>query len=209
MPRRGGDRPPCGRRVGGRPGRGGPGSAPSACPGTRSRPGPATRSRSHRRWPASFGDDAVDVEVLVVECHVARFPVVSHQVAVPPPEMLRGAPPPPRRWRKASKQTTAQATPTFSDSARPAIGIRQRAGEGARQLGIKPGRLVAQEHGRRGSTSPARRNPRLPVRRWPVCGNQLRVSSLARAPASGRTAQRHVEQGTGRRAHRLGVVGVD
>ena len=31
--------------------------------------------------------------------------------------MLRGAAPPPRRWRNASKQTTAQATPTFNDSA--------------------------------------------------------------------------------------------
>ena len=68
--------------------------------------------------------------------------------AVPPPAMLRGAAPPPRRCRKASKQTTAQATPTLSDSARPAIGMPRVPDEGADELGSEPRGLVAQEEGR-------------------------------------------------------------
>ena len=57
-----------------------------------------------------------------------------------------------RRWRSASKHSTAADTPTLSDSARPAIGI-VTARRGRRPGGVEPAGLVAEHQGGRARAS--------------------------------------------------------
>ena len=117
--------------------------------------------------------------------------------------------PPPRRWRSASKQTTALATPTLSDSARPAIGMATAPVEAGGQRGVEARRLVAEEHAPWAPTSRGRRSRRRPAPRWPACGSRRRPAPVARHGGSGAHREGHVEERAGRGPHRLGVVGVD
>ena len=101
-----------------RPASGGPWSARSACPrNSVSTCASASRRRRAPRWPARRrrrGRSIVEIHVVSASC---RSLAANAADATPAPA------PPPRRWRNASKHTTAQATPTLSDSARPAMGM--------------------------------------------------------------------------------------
>ena len=54
-----------------------------------------------------------------------------------------------RRWRRASKHSTAADTPTLSDSDRPAMGMVTPSVEGRHQVVVQPAGLVAQHQGDR------------------------------------------------------------
>ena len=102
--------------------------------------------------------------------------------------MLRAPAPPPRRWRNASKQTTAQATPTLSDSARPAMGMTSAPSSAPHRRRVEPGGLVAEEEGR--GHGPVETGIVLAVAhdRRPACGSRR---PTARWPARpGRPARR-------------------
>ena len=157
------------------------------------------RRRRARDGLLAVTGDPVNVEIHVVSHHDA--PCRRRRCYVP-------RAPPPRRCRNASKQMTAQATPTFSDSACPAMGTATLPAERGAQVRIEPRRLVAQEQGR--GDGPVEVGVVLAVKydggkRAEARGSELLADAVRVLPHG----ERHVEQRPGGGAHRLGVVGVD
>ena len=124
-------------------------------------------------------------------------------------EMLRAPAPPARRWRAASKPTTALATPTLSDSARPSIGMASAPSRVFAERGVETGRLVAEEHGAGHGPVERRRSPHPGARPWPACGTRRPTAPRPRDCGSSRDGEGDVEERSRRGAHRLGVVRID
>ena len=134
-----------------------------------------------------------------------RYEFTAHQT-----EMVDGAAPAPRdrRCRSASKHSTAQATPTLRDSARPSIGMATAPPMAWQHLGPEAGRLVPQEQG--GGHRPVERRIVVAV---PDHGGQGPIAPPRQRGGEGNRVGLHaegdVEQRPGGRPHRLGVVRID